>query len=140
MSYYVDSAQGDDSAAGTDSAHAWRSLARVNQTTFHAGDQVLLKAGGRWSGQLWPQGSGASGAPITLDRYGDGANPRIDGGGAVARHFFGRNPVRGPACRQALSAPHQWNAHGGKPRRRSAHDGGDARPVTAWVRLLEVTS
>ncbi|MDX3189666.1 right-handed parallel beta-helix repeat-containing protein [Streptomyces sp. MN03-5084-2B] len=84
VSYYVDSAQGDDSAAGTDSAHAWRSLARVNQATFHAGDRILLKAGGRWSGQLWPKGSGASGAPVTLDRYGDGANPRIDGGGAVA--------------------------------------------------------
>ncbi|MEV6824982.1 hypothetical protein [Amycolatopsis sp. NPDC051102] len=84
VTYYVDAAQGNDSAAGTDSAHAWRSLARVNQTTFHAGDQILLKAGSRWSGQLWPKGSGAWGAPITVDRYGDGANPRIDGGGAVA--------------------------------------------------------
>lgn len=83
VSYYVDAAQGSDSAAGTDSAHAWRSLARVNQVTFHPGDQVLLRAGGRWSGQLWPKGSGASGAPVTVDRYGDGANPRIDGGGAV---------------------------------------------------------
>ncbi|WP_414640061.1 right-handed parallel beta-helix repeat-containing protein, partial [Amycolatopsis sp.] len=84
VSYYVDAAQGDDSAAGTDSAHAWRSLARVNQVTFRAGDRILLRAGGRWTGQLWPKGSGAAGAPVTVDRYGDGANPRIDGGGAVA--------------------------------------------------------
>jgi hypothetical protein len=83
VSYYVDASQGNDSAAGTDSAHAWRSLARVNQATFHAGDRILLRAGGRWTGQLWPKGSGASGAPVTVDRYGDGANPRIDGAGAV---------------------------------------------------------
>ncbi len=83
VSYYVDAAQGNDAASGLDSAHAWRSLARVGQATFHPGDQILLRAGGRWSGQLWPKGSGASGAPITVDRYGDGANPRIDGGGAV---------------------------------------------------------
>jgi hypothetical protein len=83
VSYYVDAAQGNDAASGLDSAHAWRSLARVNQMTFHAGDQVLLRAGGRWTGQLWPKGSGASGSPVTVDRYGDGANPRIDGGGAV---------------------------------------------------------
>ena len=82
-SYYVDAAQGNDTASGLDSAHAWRSLARVNQVTFRPGDQILLRAGGRWSGQLWPKGSGTAGAPITVDRYGDGANPRIDGGGAV---------------------------------------------------------
>ncbi|WP_410643538.1 right-handed parallel beta-helix repeat-containing protein [Amycolatopsis sp. lyj-346] len=83
VSYYVDATQGNDASSGLDSAHAWRSLARVNQVTFRPGDQILLRAGGRWNGQLWPKGSGASGAPITVDRYGDGANPRIDGGGAV---------------------------------------------------------
>lgn len=83
LSYYVDAAQGNDAASGLDSAHAWRSLTRVDQATFHAGDRILLRAGGRWSGQLWPKGSGTSGSPVTIDRYGDGANPRIDGGGAV---------------------------------------------------------
>lgn len=83
VDYYVDSAQGDDNASGTDSTHPWRSLARVNRTTFRAGDQVLMRAGGRWNGQLWPKGSGSSGSPITIGRYGDGADPRIDGGGVV---------------------------------------------------------
>src|SRR4051794_39086676 len=49
-SYYVDATRGDDAASGLDSAHPWRGLARVNQTTFHAGDQILLRAGSRWSG------------------------------------------------------------------------------------------
>ncbi|SEF79779.1 hypothetical protein SAMN05444920_101691 [Nonomuraea solani] len=65
--YYVD-ANGDDSASGLDAAHAWKSLAKVSGTTFQPGDRILLRAGQRWSGQqLWPKGSGESGAPITID-------------------------------------------------------------------------
>ena len=45
VSYHVDAAQGDDNASGVDSAHAWRSLARVNRATFQPGDQILLRAG-----------------------------------------------------------------------------------------------
>ncbi|MGN9841144.1 carboxypeptidase regulatory-like domain-containing protein [Nonomuraea sp. H19] len=81
--YYVDAAAGDDSASGLDETHAWKSLAKVNATTFAPGDRILLRAGQRWTGRLWPKGSGASGAPITIDRYGDGAKPRIDGAGQV---------------------------------------------------------
>ncbi|MFC7041221.1 right-handed parallel beta-helix repeat-containing protein, partial [Nonomuraea rubra] len=83
--YYVDAAAGDDSASGQDEAHAWRSLAKVSATTFQPGDRILLRAGQRWSGeQLWPKGSGESGAPITIDRYGEGARPRIDAAGQAA--------------------------------------------------------
>jgi copper-binding protein NosD len=82
--YYVDASRGDDTTSGLDEAHPWRSLGKINQKTFGAGDRILLRAGSRWSGQLWPKGSGTSGAPATVDRYGDGADPRIDGGGLVA--------------------------------------------------------
>ncbi len=81
--YYVDAATGDDSAAGTDESQAWKSLAKVNTTTFEAGDRILLRAGGRWEGQLWPKGSGTPGVPITVDSYGTGTRPRIDGAGLV---------------------------------------------------------
>ncbi|MEU4223445.1 carboxypeptidase regulatory-like domain-containing protein [Nonomuraea sp. NPDC026600] len=81
--YYVDASGGDDTASGLDEAHAWRSLGKVNATTFGPGDRVLLRAGQRWSGQLWPKGSGESGAPITIDRYGAGGKPRVDGEGQV---------------------------------------------------------
>jgi hypothetical protein len=80
--YYV-SAAGDDAASGLDEAHAWRSLGKVNATTFGPGDRVLLRAGDRWRGQLWPKGSGAAGTPVTVDRYGEGGKPRIDGDGTV---------------------------------------------------------
>ncbi|WP_433440454.1 carboxypeptidase regulatory-like domain-containing protein [Nonomuraea sp. CA-141351] len=79
--YYVDATGGDDSASGIDEAHAWKSLGKVNETTFHPGDRILLRAGQRWTGRLWPKGSGESGAPITVDRYGEGGKPRIDGAG-----------------------------------------------------------
>ena len=83
-SYFVDAAGGDDTASGLDESHAWRSLDRVNATTFQPGDRILLRAGDHWTGQLWPKGSGADGAPITIDSYGSGAKPRLDGAGTVA--------------------------------------------------------
>ncbi|MGI5282421.1 carboxypeptidase regulatory-like domain-containing protein [Nonomuraea polychroma] len=81
--YYVDAAAGDDAASGLDEAHAWKSLDKVNATTFAPGDRILLRAGQRWTGQLWPKGSGESGTPITVDRFGEGGKPRIDGAGQV---------------------------------------------------------
>ncbi|MFG1704424.1 carboxypeptidase regulatory-like domain-containing protein [Nonomuraea sp. M3C6] len=81
--YYVDATRGDDSASGRNDEHPWKSLGKVNDTTFRPGDRILLRAGQRWTGQLWPKGSGSSGAPITVDTYGRGGKPRIDGAGQV---------------------------------------------------------
>ncbi|MEP6672691.1 MAG: carbohydrate binding domain-containing protein [Chthoniobacter sp.] len=82
--YYVDSgAAGDDANPGTSSAAPWRSLAKVNSRTFYAGDQILLKRGGAWTGQLWPKGSGTASSAIVLDAYGTGELPIIDGGGLI---------------------------------------------------------
>ncbi|MCH7232254.1 right-handed parallel beta-helix repeat-containing protein, partial [Glycomyces sp. L485] len=80
--YYV-SAAGDDANAGTSSDQPWRTLDKVNGTTFGAGDQILLRSGDTWTGQLWPKGSGSAGSPITIDSYGTGVKPRIVGAGLV---------------------------------------------------------
>lgn len=82
-SYYVDSLGGDDASNGRSPATAWKTLAKVNATTFQPGDRILLKAGSSWDSQLWPKGSGAVGHPIRLGKYGDGVIPRIRGNGAV---------------------------------------------------------
>lgn len=82
--YYVDSAAGSDGNTGTTSATAWQTLTKVNATTFVAGDSVLFKRGGAWTGQLHPLGSGSSSAQITIDAYGSGAAPLIQGAGAVS--------------------------------------------------------
>ncbi|WP_205328499.1 RICIN domain-containing protein [Glycomyces sp. YM15] len=81
--YYV-SATGSDANTGTSQEQPWRTLAKVNGTTFGPGDKILLRSGDTWTGQLWPKGSGSAGSPITIDRYGTGVKPRIAGAGLVA--------------------------------------------------------
>jgi len=77
--YYIDSVNGSDSAAGTSTTQAWKTLAPVNSRTFTAGDSILLARGGSWTGQLAPQGSGTAAAPITISAYGSGARPHLSG-------------------------------------------------------------
>jgi hypothetical protein len=43
----------------------------------------LFKSGATWKGQLAPKSSGAEGAPIIIDRYGNGPKPKVDGEGQV---------------------------------------------------------
>lgn len=79
--YHLDPLTGDDSASGLAPTQAWRSLEKANATELKPGDQLLFKAGGRWSGQLTPKGGGDATARVLIGRYGDGPLPRIDGGG-----------------------------------------------------------
>ncbi|MGG1555413.1 DUF7594 domain-containing protein [Paenibacillus ferrarius] len=88
--YYIDSVSGNDSNNGTSSSTPWKTLAKVNATTFQPGDSILFKSGSVWSGQLHPLGSGASGAPIVIDKYGTGSKPIINGDGltGAAVYFY----------------------------------------------------
>jgi len=81
--YYIDSDSGDDGNSGLSPAQPWKTLAKVNATTFAPGDRILFSAGGHWEGKLNPKGSGASGNAIVIDRYGDGPLPVIDGAGST---------------------------------------------------------
>ncbi|MFB9327971.1 hypothetical protein ACFFSY_18755 [Paenibacillus aurantiacus] len=77
--YYIDNIGGNDGNNGTSPGGAWKSLDKVNATTFSPADKILFKAGGTWNGRLWPKGSGASGSPIIIDQYGTGSKPLIAG-------------------------------------------------------------
>lgn len=79
--YYVDATGGNDSSAGTATNTAWKTLDKVNGTTFQPGDRILFKKGSSFSGRLWPKGSGTSGSPIVIDTYGTGNAPLINGNG-----------------------------------------------------------
>jgi hypothetical protein len=79
--YYVDSLAGNDTHSGTSPQSAWKTLNKVNSTTFQPGDSILLKAGCAWEGQLWPKGSGTAEHPIVIDKYGGGPLPVIRGAG-----------------------------------------------------------
>lgn len=76
-SYWLDSVKGDDARDGKSAAKAWKSLERVNATTFGPGDRLLLSRGGVWQGILAPGGSGIAGKPITVAATGAGARPII---------------------------------------------------------------
>lgn len=82
-SYYVDSVGGNDTNSGISEAQAWKSLEKVNNTTFMPGDKILFKSGGSWTGQLMPQGSGQEGAPICIDKYGGEKLPLINGNTSI---------------------------------------------------------
>jgi hypothetical protein len=95
--YYVDSVAGNDAAAGTSTTTAWKNLTKVSATTFAPGDSILLKAGSRWSAQeLSPKGSGTAAQVISIDMYGTGAKPRIDGLGVEAVCTAGAPPTAHP--------------------------------------------
>lgn len=82
--YYVDAGNGDDSADGTSEKTAWKTIDKVNSTTFYAGDSILFKAGCEWENKtLSPQGSGEEGNPIIIGSYGEGDMPKLSGNGKV---------------------------------------------------------
>lgn len=78
--YYV-SPYGNDQNNGRTPRSAWQSIDKINQTTFHPGDEVLFQAGGEWfpSEPLHPLGSGVEKAPIVIGAYGMGPKPKISG-------------------------------------------------------------
>lgn len=75
--YYVDP-DGSDTNDGLAPERAWRTVAKVNGTTFVPGDRVLFQGGGVWREMLEPRGSGSADAPITFGAYGEG-RPVLDG-------------------------------------------------------------
>jgi parallel beta-helix repeat protein len=77
--YYVDAEQGDDKNNGTSAAAPWKTIGRVNQEKFRAGDAVMFRRGQIWREQLKLQTSGQAELPITIDAYGQGALPEISG-------------------------------------------------------------
>jgi len=84
--YYVDcNANGDAGAGtGTGAAVAWKTIGKVNGSSFSAGDSVLFNKGCTWGETLYTTNSGSAGNPITYGAYGTGVAPIIDGGTARA--------------------------------------------------------
>jgi hypothetical protein len=77
--YYV-AADGADTNNGTSTGTPWQTIAKVNASTFVAGDSVLFNRGDVWYGtSLVAPSSGSSGSPITFGAYGSGANPIVKG-------------------------------------------------------------
>lgn len=81
--YYIDAVDGDDSKDGKSENTAWKTFANVDELTLTEGDKVLLKAGSIWNNEkLFIQNAkGSKDNPVILGKYGDGADPIINGNG-----------------------------------------------------------
>ncbi len=77
--YYVDATNGSDSNSGTSPEIAWKTINKVNNSSFNPGDSILFKKGETWREQLIVPSSGSPGNPITFGAYGSGDNPLIIG-------------------------------------------------------------
>jgi hypothetical protein len=120
--YYVDANEGSDDNTGTQmvlqgaSSGPWRTIGKVNRTTFSPGDSILFKRGGVWSDNaLEPKNGGIAGGTFTMTEtvlgqpfsfdlvdpkdhnciyfgaYGTGNKPRIEcrgGKGLILRHNY----------------------------------------------------
>lgn len=81
-SYYVN-CTASSNGYGTQSS-PWNNLASANAQTLLPGDMLLFNRGATCNGELIPKGSGSNSAVITIDAYGTGALPILDGGTATA--------------------------------------------------------
>jgi hypothetical protein len=84
--FYVDSVSGSDAATGTSPSAPWRSLGKVNASTFQPGDVINFKGGSVWTGNLQVKSRGTSTAAITYQAYGTGAAPQIKNPGVTWGH------------------------------------------------------
>ncbi len=71
--YYV-SPSGDDSAPGTSSDKAWKSIEKVNEIILKPGDKILFEGGETFTGALKfdVEDSGTPENPVTISSYGEG--------------------------------------------------------------------
>ena len=77
--YYVDSNWGNDSSSGTSTYTSWRTIAKINTSSFQYGDSILFKRGAIWKERLNFPSSGNAFIPIVIGSYGEGNLPIITG-------------------------------------------------------------
>jgi len=77
--YYVDQTGGDNGNTGLAPDAAWKTISKVNSSSFSPGDSILFKRGETWREQLTVPSSGSAGNPVTFGAYGSGEAPKITG-------------------------------------------------------------
>jgi hypothetical protein len=73
--YYVNGSTGNDSNSGLTTGLAWRTLAKVDTSSFVPGDVIAFQRGQTFTGTAWIESAGTSGNPITITAYGSGTQP-----------------------------------------------------------------
>ncbi|HTJ58451.1 MAG TPA: Ig-like domain-containing protein [Devosiaceae bacterium] len=92
--YYVNSATGSDTNAGTSATAALQSIAAVEKLKLQPGDSVLFARDTAYTGdQLTIKYSGTADNPITIGAYGSGAAPVFSGAGTGISAISTQNVV-----------------------------------------------
>lgn len=73
--YYVDSESGLDENSGLSAETPWKTLDKVNDTSFAPGDVIHLKCGSLWRESLHLKSAGTEESPIIYTSYGEGPKP-----------------------------------------------------------------
>jgi uncharacterized repeat protein (TIGR02059 family) len=76
--YYIRSS-GNDTNNGLSSSAPWKTIAKVNVSSFLPGDTIFFNKGDTWREQLTAPSSGKAGAYIVFSSYGTGVAPKILG-------------------------------------------------------------
>jgi hypothetical protein len=87
-SFYVNSAIGNDSNSGMSVSQAWKTLQKVNNSTFLPGDSILFACGSVFHGQLTINTQGSDKRLIVFNSYGTGAKPIIATDGKFEEAVF----------------------------------------------------
>ena len=94
--YYVDATNGNDDNDGLSQSTAWKTISKVNSSSFEPGNIVLFKRNETWHETLIVPNSGEPGKPITFGSYGEGEKPIIDGKGSLREGIMaGDNKLEG---------------------------------------------
>ena len=73
--YYVSSSKGNNSNNGTSQDTPWKSISKVNSSSFNPGDQILFKRGDQFAETLIISSNGTAGNYILFSSYGNGELP-----------------------------------------------------------------
>ena len=76
--YYVKNS-GNDSNTGLSDSQAWKTISKINSSSFNPGDTVFLECGSVWRETLTIPSSGSSSLYIVFTKYGNGNNPKLLG-------------------------------------------------------------
>ena len=87
LTYYL-SPSGNDAAAGTSPASAWRSLGRASRAILKPGTRLLLQGGSEFTGKLTlnERDAGRAARPVVIGSYGSGVATIASRGSAIYVH------------------------------------------------------
>jgi len=115
--HYVSFTDGVDTNTGLTptpgASGPWKTISKVNGSSFSADDQILFKRGDTWrNDKLIVPSAGTSGHPIIFDAYGSGALPRIIGPSALGAWNNTGGNVWNITVTQGGAPQATWFVHG----------------------------